>query len=309
MILIFMDSKSANLAESKSLIMAFLKNNGPSIPIKLSSHLKVDTLLASAFLADLLSDKQIKISNMKVGNSPIYFLAGQESELVSFSNYLGGKEREAFELIKERKILKDVNQNPPIRVALRSIKDFAFPFRVRDELFWRYYLVDHDEALGKVSEKIEKIERTEKPKTHVIEKIKQVFIGDDSKKEIKPENAGELSKEMVKEEVREISKTLSFTNKIENFLNENKFQVVRKMQERKKDFLAVVRLRTNEEIQDYLCIGKDKKSITESDVLKFLDEGKKDKMPVLIFSTGEVNKKAQEWLDYLKPMVNFKKVE
>jgi len=32
-------------------------------------------------------------------------------------------------------------------------------------------------------------------------------------------------------------------------------------------------------------------------------------MPVLIFSTGEVNKKAQEWLDYLKPMVNFKKVE
>ena len=81
------------------------------------------------------------------------------------------------------------------------------------------------------------------------------------------------------------------------------------MQERKKDFLAVVRLRTNEEIQDYLCIGKDKKSITESDVLKFLDEGKKDKMPVLIFSTGEVNKKAQEWLDYLKPMVNFKKVE
>src|SRR3989344_2276821 len=305
MILIFMDSKSANLAESKSLIMAFLKNNGPSIPIKLSSHLKVDTLLASAFLADLLSDKQIKISNMKVWNSPIYFLAGQESELVSFSNYLGGKEREAFELIKERKILKDVNQNPPIRVALRSIKDFAFPFRVRDELFWRYYLVDHDEALGKVSEKIEKIERTEKPKTHVIEKIKQVFIGEDSKKEIKIENTGEL----IKEKTKEIFKEISFSNKIENFLNENKFQVVRKMQERKKDFLADVRLRTNEEIQDYLCIGKDKKSITESDVLKFLDEGKKDKMPVLIFSTGEVNKKAQEWLDYLKPMVNFKKVE
>jgi len=305
MILIFMELRSANLEESKSRIMVFLKNNGPSIPIKLSSHLKVDTLLASAFLADLLSDKQIKISNMKVGNSPIYFLAGQEPELINFSHYLGGKEREAFELIKDKKILKDMNQNPPIRVALRSIKDFAFPFRVRDELFWRYYLIDHDEALGKVSEKIEKIERTEKPKTHVIEKIKQVFIGEDSKKEIKIENTGEL----IKEKTKEIFKEISFSNKIENFLNENKFQVVRKMQERKKDFLAVVRLRTNEEIQDYLCIGKDKKSITESDVLKFLDEGKKDKMPVLIFSTGEVNKKAQEWLDYLKPMVNFKKVE
>jgi len=300
-----MELRSANLEESKSRIMVFLKNNGPSIPIKLSSHLKVDTLLASAFLADLLSDKQIKISNMKVGNSPIYFLAGQEPELINFSHYLGGKEREAFELIKDKKILKDMNQNPPIRVALRSIKDFAFPFRVRDELFWRYYLIDHDEALGKVSEKIEKIERIEKPKTHVIEKIKQVFIGEDSKKEIKIENTGEL----IKEKTKEIFKEISFSNKIENFLNENKFQVVRKMQERKKDFLAVVRLRTNEEIQDYLCIGKDKKSITESDVLKFLDEGKKDKMPVLIFSTGEVNKKAQEWLDYLKPMVNFKKVE
>ena len=316
------ESRSENLSNSKSRVMSFLKDKGPSIPVKVSGHLGVDTMLASAFLAELLSDKEIKMSKMKVGNSPIYFLAGQEERLQDFSNYLKGRERQAFELLKEKKILRDRNQEPAIRVALRSIKDFAFPFKVRDETFWRFYLVNHNEAVGNVENNIPK------PKVTVMSKIKEAFIGEEVKpvevgnvksvegrvetsvkvdepvKEVVRESVEEVSKEVVKEIVKEIS----FGSRAESFLGENGFQIVRKIQARKRDYSAVVRIRNDSEIKDYLCISKDKKSVTEGDVLKFLEEGKMDKLPVLILSTGEPNKKAQEWLEYLKGVVSFMKL-
>ena len=315
------ESRSENLSNSKSRVMSFLKDKGPSIPVKVSGHLGVDTMLASAFLAELLSDKEIKMSKMKVGNSPIYFLAGQEERLQDFSNYLKGRERQAFELLKEKKILRDRNQEPAIRVALRSIKDFAFPFKVRDETFWRFYLVNHNEAVGNVENNIPK------PKVTVMSKIKEAFIGE----EVKPVEVGNVKsvegrvetsvkvdepvKEVVRESVeevvepvKEIVKEVSFGSRAESFLGENGFQIVRKIQARKRDYSAVVRIRNDSEIKDYLCISKDKKSVTEGDVLKFLEEGKMDKLPVLILSTGEPNKKAQEWLEYLKGVVSFMKL-
>ena len=75
---------------------------------------------------------------MRVGNSPIYYIAGQEPQLEKFSNYLKSKEKEAFLLLQEKKFLRDSEQPPAIRVALREIKDFAFPFRRANETFWRY---------------------------------------------------------------------------------------------------------------------------------------------------------------------------
>ena len=310
------ESRSENLSNSKSRVMSFLKDKGPSIPVKVSGHLGVDTMLASAFLAELLSDKEIKMSKMKVGNSPIYFLAGQEERLQDFSNYLKGRERQAFELLKEKKILRDRNQEPAIRVALRSIKDFAFPFKVRDETFWRFYLVNHNEAVGNVENNIPK------PKVTVMSKIKEAFIGEEVKpvevvkeevetsvKVVEPvKEVVRESVEEVVEPVKEIVKEVSFGSRAESFLGENGFQIVRKIQARKRDYSAVVRIRNDSEIKDYLCISKDKKSVTEGDVLKFLEEGKMDKLPVLILSTGEPNKKAQEWLEYLKGVVSFMKL-
>ena len=313
------ESKIQNLENSKDKILAFLKLNGPTIPIKISTHLGVDTILASALLADLLSDKEIKMSYMKVGNSPIYFLKGHEEKLQNFSNYLGGKEREAFELLKEKKILRDSNQEPAIRVALRSLKDFAHGFSVRDELFWRYYLVGQEEATGKVESKIDivpnkEIDKVPEKKVSVIEKVKQVFIGEDKKEEkpiIQKMEEKEESADNNLGSLKEIEKkntSLSFVTQVENYLNDSKFQIVRKITEKKKDYVSIIRLRNKEEIKDYLCICKDKKSLTENDVMKFLEEGKKEKLPVFAISSGDPNKKAQEWIDYLEGSFVFRKL-
>lgn len=82
---------------------------------------------------------------MRVGNSPIYLIQGQEPQLEKFSNYLKSKEKEAFLLLQEKKFLKDSEQTPAIRVALREIKDFAFPFKRNGEIFWRYLTAQESE--------------------------------------------------------------------------------------------------------------------------------------------------------------------
>jgi len=138
----------------KEKMLLILQRRGPSLPVHIARETDLSILFASAFLSELASEKKIRISNMRVGSSPIYFIPGQEFMLQNFSQYLKSREKDAFILLKEKKILKDKEQEPAIRVALRVIKDFAVAFKKDDEIFWRYFLIPETEF--KIKEKIEK---------------------------------------------------------------------------------------------------------------------------------------------------------
>ena len=115
--------------------------------------------MASAHLAELTASKRLKISNVKVGGSPLYYLAGQEAMLQKFAGNFNDKEKKAFELLNENKVLRDAEQEPVIRVALRELKDFAIPLRIRVgqelKLFWKYFSLGDDELIGLISKKKE----------------------------------------------------------------------------------------------------------------------------------------------------------
>ena len=70
-----------------------------------------------------------------------------------------------------------------------------------------------------------------------------------------------------------------------------------------------IMVKSGEKIISYLCIAKDKKIISYSDLTSSLEKGKKLGLPIFFLSTGEPNKKAKEWIDYLKELVIFKKLE
>ena len=82
--------------EIKQNIVNVLRNRGPCLPVHISSEVKISALFASAFLSELLSEKQLKLSYMRVGNSPLYLLPGQEPLLERFAHHLKSKEKEAF---------------------------------------------------------------------------------------------------------------------------------------------------------------------------------------------------------------------
>ena len=150
-------------AQIRGRIISFIRDNGPSLPVQISKETGLSILFASAFLSELYGEKIINISNLRVGSSPLYFIPGQEPQLERFSQYVKGKEKEAYLLLKEKAILRDSELQPAIRVALREIKDFAVPFEKNNEIFWRYFLVKEPERI-----EINIIEIAEQPEENSI---------------------------------------------------------------------------------------------------------------------------------------------
>src|SRR3989339_472653 len=89
----------------KQNIISIIQNKGPSLPIHIAKGTGLIMLFASAFLSELLSEKRIKISHLRVGSSPIYYLSGQEPQLERYSNNPNEK---FFDVIKEYLLKKQI---------------------------------------------------------------------------------------------------------------------------------------------------------------------------------------------------------
>src|SRR3989338_7954232 len=139
--------------EVSNKIVDFLRMRGPSLPIHIAKYLQMNSLFVSAFLSELVDDRRVIVSNMRVGGSPLYLLQGQEPRLDSYHQHLHPKEIEAYLLLKKEGILKDAEQDPAIRVALRAIKDFAIAFKIDDDIYWRYLVVKETEVMNILNKK------------------------------------------------------------------------------------------------------------------------------------------------------------
>lgn len=141
---------------SRDEIIAFIRRNGPALPVQVAKVLNTNSLMASALLSELKSNGDIKLSAVKVGGSPLYYIEGQESQLMKYSDKLHEKEQEAYNSLRKELILRDKDQPPHIRVALRAIKDFSKQIVVRtqngEEVFWKWFMLSNEDAEKKVKE-------------------------------------------------------------------------------------------------------------------------------------------------------------
>ncbi len=128
----------------------FIKEKGAVLPTTIAEHFNINTLFASAFLSELKSKNLIKISYLKVGSSPIYYIEEKKELLEQYINNFHEKEQKTLMLLKSKKVLEDIKLELIDRVSLRKMKDFAIPLNVKigyeNRLFWKYYLVSDKEA-------------------------------------------------------------------------------------------------------------------------------------------------------------------
>ena len=274
-------------------IIKILKENGPSLPIRLSKEIGMSSLFISAFLSGLVDDKRIKISNLKVGGSPLYFLDGQEEKLESFYKYLHPKEAEAFLLLKKNKILKDSVQAPAIRVALRSIRDFAIGFKKDEEIYWRYMLIPKEEAENISEPKIES------------KKIKKKILP------IKVKENYEFQNQLVIKPLKQKKqKTKSeFVSKVINFINNNSLKIIEEKEYKVREYNCIIEIRSELGIIRFMTLAKDKKTISEADFKKLLSKAQSVSLPAFMIYTGEISKKAKEFLKKYSSILKAKKLD
>lgn len=282
--------------------LGFVKREGPILPAQLANELNVNILFASAILSELVSKKEdVMLTYLKRGGSPYYYCKGQEEKLQALSENLSGKLKEVYELIKEKKVLRDKELSPADRVALRDLKDYAIQLNVGlntgYEIFWKWYLLNNEE----VKELIKK---------NLTGKKKEDFPREES-------NQKELIKEEPEEEQREKTQNESLVKTNENaadeldkFFEENKIYIISKESVRKnKESNFIADIPSNIGKLRYFVKYKCKKIISDSDLSSALDESNKKGLPILFLGDGELNKKAEKYLnDNVSGSIVFKKL-
>jgi hypothetical protein len=275
-----------NPAEIKEKIIQILANRGPMLPVYISKEINLESIFTSAFLSELVSEKRIRISNMRVGSSPIYFIEEKTPEIEKFGLYLKSKEKEAFLLLKEKKFLDDEKLEPAIKVAIREIKDFAIPFENEGKLIWRYFTVQESNF------------KEQKDKLPV--EIKSVEI-----KEINSQQ--ELKK---KERVKKVRKTLKtktnkFFEKVKEFLSNKNIEI--KTIEKIGTKELIVKVKENEE--EKLLIYFDKKKISEQDIIKANIKANELKLKYILLTLTEPPKKMINYIDALKNLSEIRSLK
>src|SRR3989344_5379188 len=122
----------------------------PQLSSAVAKSLGVNTIIAGAMLSEMVSKKVLRVSNLKIGSSPLYYLPQNEAMLEEFKDNLDEKSLRAFDIIRERRVVRDSDQSPLVRVCLKQIKDFAKPLEVtyngRTELFYKWFLLSDAQA-------------------------------------------------------------------------------------------------------------------------------------------------------------------
>ena len=300
------------LLQIKEKIVETIRQRGPELPVRIASLIGQNNLFTSAFMSELAGEQRIKISNMKVGSSPLYYISGQEEQLQKYTEHLNHKEKETFKLLKEKEILQDSEQEPAIRIALRSIKDFAVQINIRDKgeekIFWKLHTIPNEKAK-------EIIERMLTPIKQNIQEIKQEKI--EQIPEVNLENKQEkiIEKETVQEMPLAINTSLKkptkikeinsdFIEKVRENMQKMQYEIINEYLIKKKELSGKLKIKTTFGDQELYFIAKDKKKITLDDLVNTLQKAQADKMPAIILSTGEIDKKAlnyyKEWNNLIK---------
>jgi hypothetical protein len=334
-----------NAKDVKEKILKFLEDNGPNLPVQVAKHMNMNSIFASAFLSEMASDGMIKISDMKVGGSPLYYPNSKIALLENFMSALGNKEREACLLLKENGILEDSTQHPAIRVALRGLKDFAFPFKKDEKIFWRYFLFTEEQVRQRLEKPMPKVEETKNiildvsPKIEenkeinqkIEEKAQDIIVKQEEKNseldninkelEQKKKELEELKiqlssqKEIKPDLDKKLSKKLKSGKKVkieDEFLNEIKpilekkgIEIINLDSFDKKQIFA----KTKKDGQEYLLAAYNKKKIEDEDLIRAYRRALSQNLPYFILSRGEVSKKTKEAIEAYKKLNSMEKLE
>jgi len=291
----------------KDKIISTLRIEGPSLPVRIAKATNQSILFASAFLSELVAEKKVNISNMKVGSSPIYFIPEQKYKITKFSEHLKSKERDAYILLRDKKFLIDLEQEPAIRVALRAIKDFAIPFEKNNQLIWRFFTTPESEYSEpkKLEQKIEK-------ESLVAQAVKLKLQQEEKSKEEKQINIFNKKLERPKKKTTKPLKKKSssqnqqdkFFNIVKEYLNKKQIEIIDIIGFSKNNL--TLKINKNGE---KLLIAFNKKKIDEKDILNAYKKYEQYKLNYIILLLGEPSKKIQNLINAIKSLDNLEIIE
>jgi len=310
-----------DVEEKKAKIISFLKMAGPSLPVRIAKTIEMDPIFSSAILSELLNTKKVITSNMKIGASPLYFFPGDEEKLENHIDNLKTIEREAYIKLKKNKFLIDENQGPQLRVALRSIKDFAIPFKFKEKIMWKYAFTPDEEieVLLKSKEGKKESQKKQERKDKQTTQGKAGSFSDKTggsghakhRQTQRDEGTLKTSKEDKKirnifEEKKSPELETEFLEEVKKYLNKKEIKLIRQIQVDKKEVVAIIKLKTQIGSINFLLIAKNKKTTNKDEIKSAIQRSNHEKMPCLFLIKDKPKKTI---LNFIEDYQNFIKID
>jgi hypothetical protein len=300
---------------SRDEILRIVREQGPIIPNDIKKEVGGDTFLISAILSEMVVDKVLRITNTKIGSGPAYYAPGQEPKLQELSKYLNEKDKRAFELLRQKMVIRDGDEDPLIRVCLRNIKDFAKQLEVNvrgeKEIFWKWYLAPKEEVENRIRSLFATAPKS-KPapvQTSQPEPKKETPISNaDSARRTESSSAQkqeqlrkpepEIEKEEKVIEKKKDSTNDDFLKQLTNYFDNKQIEIVEeKIIRKNSDIELEILIPTAVGKVKYFCKAKNKKKCNDGDLSSAYLSGQNKKLPIIFITTGEVTKKAQDKLE------------
>lgn len=271
----------------KDKVYSFVKTRGLTIPLDVKRAFNLDLLISSAVLSELVSDGRLKTTWLKFGATPFYYPPDKVGLLKELRKYLNEKDKQVFDLLQHKKLLKDSELTPLQRIGLRNLKDFAIPLNIKNiddpnkiNLWWRWFLTSEQEALDMIKE----ISKNSK---------KQVLLQEEKKeKRLKPiENRILKSKKHKRVTKQELLTTAN------NYFKKKNIKII--------DVLTTSNSQADFIIEVPSSIGrvkvysrfKSKKVITDNDLASLFVVANSKNMPALLITNGLLTNKAKKMLN------------
>ena len=258
----------------------------------------------------MIARKQIKVSRATIGSSPVYYLPGQEVLLgPKLYSHLKSKEREAYDILRDKKIIRAERAEPWQRIAFSQLHDFAMPMHVtikdKTEVFWKFYLISDEEAKEIIEEILQarKKEKSEEPEPEqlTLQGVNPEIKQEEPKQE--EEKQQEKSIEVIKElkKIRRASlkkKQVDFYKMLKDYLDKNKMITLQETLIRKnKDYELLVELPSTIGNLKYFVKAKNKKTINDAEITMAHSQGLEKRAPCIFITNGSLNKKAKELIE------------
>ena len=306
-------------------IITLLRQRGPLVPNDLKKTLGVDSMILGAVLSELNSRGQVKITKLKKGASPFYYIPGQEQLLEKLTEFLNPKDQNTVRLLQEQKVIQESTQEMFVRVSLRNIPDYVREFMVQTSQgpyrFWRYYLMSEAEAMKFLEDKFapKKEAPKEKPKEVVIEKIiEPKVVKEKQVKEKQEEKSVEVKKskplpiqnktapkprilENEKQQSLQVSPSLEktpFYEKTITYFKENDIVLLSEEQISKdREYSFVVKIPSSVGHLKMYVHARNKKKLNEGDVAPALLKAKTKDITCLFMTNGDFTKKSLDLME------------
>ena len=277
-------------------IVSFIKVNGPVLPVQVSKQFGGDLFFAGAVLSELVGRQKVRISNAKVGGSPVYYVDGQEYKLHVLYDHLKDVHKKVYDLLKDNKVLRDKDLEAWQRVALREIKDFAYPIQNEDGIFWKWYLINDNEAIQLIKERYyPELKEAPLEMPEVMPVVKQGAV-EEKVALIEDSLPKEIIKEFQKPKLKKVHEPGDTSIAVRNYFSQKKAVIIEEKILRKNSELEyLVEIPSSVGKVKFFVKYRNKKVITDADLVLAHNDAQLRKLPLLFLSSGDLNKKAIEY--------------